>query len=104
VAPHPDDETLGTGGLIQRVLARGGTARVVLVTAGDGYVEAVVHETGHPRPRPGEYVAYGERRLREARLALRVLDGDGIGAVRPTTIALPDPLDRQPNSKRWRRC
>ena len=43
LAPHPDDETLGAGGLIQRVLARGGTVRVVLVTAGDGYVEAVVH-------------------------------------------------------------
>jgi len=80
VAPHPDDETLGAGGLIQRVLARGGTVRVVLVTAGDGYVEAVVHETGRPRPRPAEYVAYGERRLREARFALRELGGDGIRA------------------------
>ena len=54
IAPHPDDETLGAGGLIQRVLERGGTVRVVLVTAGDGYVEAVVHETGLPRPRPSQ--------------------------------------------------
>lgn len=80
VAPHPDDETLGAGGLIQRVLERGGTVRVVLVTAGDGYVEAVVHETGKPRPRPTEYIAYGERRLREARLALRELGGAAIRA------------------------
>ena len=80
LAPHPDDETLGAGGLIQRVLARGGTVRVVLVTAGDGYVEAVVHETGRLRPRPRDYVAYGERRLREARFALRALGGDGIEA------------------------
>lgn len=80
VAPHPDDETLGAGGLIQRVIEIGGTVRVVLVTAGDGYVEAVVHETGRPRPRPAEYVAYGERRLREARRALRELDGDAIRA------------------------
>ena len=56
VAPHPDDETLGAGGLMQRVLASGGSVRVVLVTAGDGYVEAVVHETGQPRPAPAEYV------------------------------------------------
>jgi len=159
LAPHPDDETLGAGGLIQRVLARGGTVRVVLVTAGDGYVEAVVHETGRLRPRPRDYVAYGERRLREARFALRALGGDGIEAehllgfpdgglepllrahwkhtdpersptteateppypeaehrdvgydgvelraamvrclrdVRPTMIALPDPLDRHPD-------
>ncbi|MFI5396010.1 MAG: PIG-L deacetylase family protein [Candidatus Binatia bacterium] len=80
VAPHPDDETLGAGGLIQRVLARGGTVRVVLITAGDGYVEAVVHETGRLRPRPAEYVAYGERRLREARSAFRELDGETIRA------------------------
>jgi LmbE family N-acetylglucosaminyl deacetylase len=80
VAPHPDDETLGAAGLIQRVLTRGGAVRVVLVTAGDGYVEAVVHETGRPRPRPAEYVAYGERRLREARRALRELGGDAIRA------------------------
>jgi LmbE family N-acetylglucosaminyl deacetylase len=73
VAPHPDDETLGTGGLIQRVIERGGTVRVVLVTAGDGYIEAVEHETGRLRPRPADYVAYGERRLREARRALRQL-------------------------------
>lgn len=78
VAPHPDDETLGAGGLIQRVLERRGAVRVVFVTAGDGYVEAVVHETGRPRPRPAEYVAYGERRLREARRALHELGGDTI--------------------------
>ncbi len=75
VAPHPDDETLGAGALIQRVVARGGTVRIVLVTAGDGYVEGVVHETGRPRPRPSSYIAYGERRVAEARTALRVLAG-----------------------------
>ena len=35
VAPHPDDETLATGILIQRVLAAGGTVRVLLLTDGD---------------------------------------------------------------------
>jgi len=59
---------------------RGGAVRVVLVTAGDGYIEAVSHETGRPRPRPAEYLAYGERRLREARLALHELGGDVIRA------------------------
>lgn len=64
VAPHPDDETLAAGGLIQRVLMRGGAVRVVLVTAGDGYIEAVSHETGRPRPRPAEYLgAYAKRAL-----------------------------------------
>ncbi len=75
VAPHPDDETLGAGGLARRVLEHDGTVRVVLVTAGDGYVEAVVHDSGRLRPRPAEYIAYGERRLGEARAALRALHG-----------------------------
>lgn len=76
IAPHPDDETIATGGLIQRVLENGGEVRVVLITAGDGFVEGVVHETGTPRPRPSAFVAYGQQRLREARAALRVLAPD----------------------------
>ncbi len=87
VAPHPDDETLGAGGLIQRVLARGGSVRVVLMTAGDGYVEAVVHATGLPRPRAAEYIAYGERRLRETRAAIRELGGPHI---RLQLLGFPD--------------
>ncbi len=35
VAPHPDDETIATGGLIQQVLAAGGAVRIVLLTHGD---------------------------------------------------------------------
>ena len=87
VAPHPDDETLGAGGLIQRVLAQGGTVRVVLLTAGDGYVEGVERETGRPRPRSAEFVAYGERRLGEERAALRLL---GDGRIRLEFLGFPD--------------
>src|SRR5262249_6702771 len=36
-APHPDDETLAAGGLIQHVVAKQGTVRVVFLTNGDGY-------------------------------------------------------------------
>lgn len=35
VAPHPDDETIATGALIQQVLAVGGAVRVLLLTDGD---------------------------------------------------------------------
>jgi len=87
LAPHPDDETIGAGGLISRVLERGGSARVVLLTAGDGYVEAVVRATHRPRPRPAEYIAYGERRLAESRAALREL---GKGHVRLELLGFPD--------------
>jgi len=87
VAPHPDDETLGAGGLMQRVLERDGSVRVVLITLGDGYVEAVRHETGELRPPPTAYRAYGERRLRESRDAMRELGG---GRIRLGPLGFPD--------------
>ena len=41
LAPHPDDETLSSAGLIQQVYARAGSIRSVVVTSGDAYVDAV---------------------------------------------------------------
>lgn len=35
IAPHPDDDVIGAGGLIQRVLSIGGQVHVVFVTDGD---------------------------------------------------------------------
>jgi LmbE family N-acetylglucosaminyl deacetylase len=87
IAPHPDDETLGAGGVLQRVLARGGQARVVVLTAGDGYVEAVQHATGRLVPRPAAYLAYGERRLQELRAAVRLL---GAHRIRVQVLGFPD--------------
>ncbi len=100
VSPHPDDETLGAGGLMERVLSRGGSARVVLLTAGDGYVEAVVHATGLPRPRPTQYIAYGERRLGEARAAMRELGGN---RIRLQVLGFPDGGLEQLLHAYWRR-
>jgi len=87
VAPHPDDETLGAGGLIQAVLARGGSVRVVTLTAGDGYVEAVEMATGDLHPRPAEFIAYGEERVRELRSAVQILSH---GRARVEDLGFPD--------------
>jgi len=35
VAPHPDDEVLGAGGLIQQAVAAGAEVRIVYLTNGD---------------------------------------------------------------------
>ena len=35
LAPHPDDDVIDAGGLMQRVLATGGEVRVVFVTDGE---------------------------------------------------------------------
>ena len=73
VAPHPDDETLAAGGLIQRILRAGGTVRVVVLTAGDGYLEAAAALTGHDPPARADYRALGSARAREIRDAMATL-------------------------------
>ncbi|MFN8602769.1 MAG: PIG-L family deacetylase [Candidatus Binatia bacterium] len=99
VAPHPDDEVLGAGGLIQRVLARDGNVHVVLVTAGDGYPDAVRGETGHAAPSQQDYVAYGARRIAEARAALDVLGG--ADRVQLTVLGFPDGALPQLRDSHW---
>lgn len=76
LAPHPDDESLSSAGLIRRVFANGGSVRSVVVTSGDAYVGAVIQETGKAHPAAADYLAYGEKRLEESRKAARVL-GNG---------------------------
>jgi LmbE family N-acetylglucosaminyl deacetylase len=70
VAPHPDDETLGAGGLMQRVRKLRGRVSVAYLTSGDGYFDGVSLETKSLKPKPADFVEYGEDRLREALRAL----------------------------------
>lgn len=86
LAPHPDDESIGAGGLVQAVLARGGSVRLVIVTAGDGYAPAVELANDDPL-RPGAFLDLGRRRLGEARAAARALGGD---AIRVDDLGFPD--------------
>lgn len=87
IAPHPDDETLGAAGLAQRVLARGGSVRTLVLTAGDGFVEAVQQQTGQATPRPADFVNFGRQRILEANAAARVLSSRGI---RVDVLGFPD--------------
>lgn len=72
-APHPDDESLGTAGLIQQVLANGGQVRVVFATDGDNnpwpqrYLERRWRLDVSARQR------WGARRRGEALAALQTL-------------------------------
>jgi len=70
VAPHPDDESLGAGGLIQQTIAAGGRVHVLFLTNGDGYPEAVEVATGHREPTATDYRGFGELRRAEALVAL----------------------------------
>ncbi len=61
-SPHPDDESLGAGGLIQRVLKAGGKVKVVFMTSGDGFPEGVETEDHISHPTAKDYTRYGEER------------------------------------------
>lgn len=73
IAPHPDDETLAAGGVIQQALAEGSQAKVVIVTNGDGQKFAPVVLNENFAPRPQDYIALGQRRQAESMAALEKL-------------------------------
>lgn len=66
VAPHPDDETIATGGLIHRLRAANVPVYVVFLTYGDGWDWAVRLANGGRAPTDADYVALGRRRHDEA--------------------------------------
>jgi len=72
-SPHPDDESLGAGGLIQRVLKAGGRVKVVFMTNGDGFPEGVEKEDHISNPAAKDYTRYGEERRLEALRAVTTL-------------------------------
>jgi LmbE family N-acetylglucosaminyl deacetylase len=89
VAPHPDDETLGCGGLIATFARRGASFQVVFVTDGGA---SHPHSVSWPRQR---LVA---RRQWEAREALRRL---GAGAGPWAFLGLHDAAMPRARSPKW---
>src|SRR5436309_2621531 len=91
IAPHPDDDVLGAGGLIRRVVKAGGSVHVVWMTSGDGFPEGVETAEGiNPRVAhltPRDYGTYGRLREQEARSAL---DSLGVGTRSLTFLGFPD--------------
>jgi LmbE family N-acetylglucosaminyl deacetylase len=92
-APHPDDETIGFGGLLRDAVVNGTRVHVVVVTDGDAYVDACYFwKNGCPRGScppgagpvsectPGDLAEFGLVRRQESIAALRLL-GVPEGAV-----------------------
>jgi LmbE family N-acetylglucosaminyl deacetylase len=126
-APHPDDETLAAGELIQSALVVGARVRVVFATDGDNnpWPQRWLERRWHIGP--AERARWGKRRRREATAALAVLgvkdsavrflgwsdqelteclmrDDSGIDVLAgeisgfaPTHIAMPALADRHPD-------
>ena len=87
VAPHPDDETLATGGLIQQALAARAKVSVVLLTDGDmnPWPQRVTERKIVVTPADRE--RWGRRRRKEAVAALAQLGLDKGDVVH---LGLPD--------------
>jgi LmbE family N-acetylglucosaminyl deacetylase len=87
IAPHPDDESIGAGGLLLRAKAAGAEVRVIFCTSGDDNpwpqraIEKRVFISASARLR------WAARRREEARAALRFLIGSDAGSV---FLNLPD--------------
>jgi LmbE family N-acetylglucosaminyl deacetylase len=87
ISPHPDDEMLAAGGLLQHLRAAMGALRVVYLTDGEGYKEGVQAQDHVVAPTVSNYRAYGHQREHEARAALRLL---GFGAGSITFLGFPN--------------
>ncbi len=73
IAPHPDDEVLGTGGVIQAAVAMKVPVRVVFMTNGDNNELSFSVYRNHPVLFPAAVRSMGEVRHDEAIAACRIL-------------------------------
>jgi LmbE family N-acetylglucosaminyl deacetylase len=87
IAPHPDDETIAPGGLIQTALANGTQVRVVIVTNGDGQFMAPAIFGLEDALSPDGYIAMGERRQAES---LKALEQLGLSEENIIFLGYPD--------------
>lgn len=86
-SPHPDDECLAAAGLMERVIELGGELRVVFVTNGDGYPEAISLVKGTRSATVDDFINYGRLRHDEALQALCEL---GIRSEDAIFLGFPD--------------
>ena len=73
IAPHCDDEVLGSAEFIKKTLKNGGSAKVVLITNGDGFKSAVQFDYLNIHPKPADYIKFGYDRQKESLQALNRL-------------------------------
>lgn len=87
VAPHPDDEALGAGGLMASARLKGDDVYVVLLTSGDGFPEDTVRYYLQFELTPDEYLHLGYERQAEAQKAMAEL---GVDPAHVFFLGFPD--------------
>lgn len=75
-APHPDDETLASAGLIQDTIKYGGKVKIVVMTNGDSFKRAVIENYDIINPKPYDFLHLGYTRQIETINALKYLGLD----------------------------
>ena len=87
LAPHPDDEVLGCGGVIQEAVSQGLPVRVVFLTYGDNNELSFIRYRKRPVLMPKAVRAMGELRHEEA---LKAADLLGLSRSQLTFLGYPD--------------
>ena len=87
LAPHPDDEVLGCGGIIQHALAMGVPVRVIFLTYGDNNEPSFFLYEKHLVVMPKAVRKMGEMRREEALTAANIL---GLPPEDLTFLGYPD--------------
>jgi len=87
VSPHPDDETLCCGGVIQRVVRAGGRVTVVWLTSGDAARMNLILMGRSLFPSAAVARELGTQRMGEARIATAQL---GVAAAGQLFLGYPD--------------
>ncbi|NMC77011.1 MAG: PIG-L family deacetylase [Candidatus Methanofastidiosa archaeon] len=87
MAPHPDDESVATGGLIQNALDKGIPVHVVFLTYGDFNVWSYTVYEKIPMLTPSQALELGEIRHQEALNAIKEL---GLSEKDVTFLGYPD--------------
>lgn len=72
-APHNDDETLATGEFIKKSIENGTRVKVVFMTNGDGFKQALELDNFNLHPKKEDYINFGYTRQKESINALNYL-------------------------------
>jgi LmbE family N-acetylglucosaminyl deacetylase len=87
LAPHPDDEVLGAGGVLREAVRRGLPARVVFLTYGDSNEWSFLAYRKRPVILPQSVLAMGALRRQEGLAAAAIL---GVPAANLSFLGYPD--------------
>src|SRR3954447_14314668 len=89
IAPHPDDESIAAGGLLQRAIAGGGDVHVIVVTDGDNNPWPLRYLKKKVRVTDADRAEWGALRREESRRALATI---GVPSTAATFLGFPDRL------------